>query len=59
MSKLSRLDRRAFLRGAGLTAVAGAVGAEVSPAAEAAAARQDGRVDFDTVYDRIGTDSSK
>ena len=60
MSKLNRLDRRAFLRGAGLTAVAGAVGAEVPLAAEAGgAARQGGRVDFDTVYDRVGTDSSK
>ena len=61
MSKLSRLDRRAFLRGAGMTAVAGAVGAEVPVAAQAggAARRQVGPVDFDTIYDRVGTDSSK
>ena len=61
MSKLNRIDRRAFLRSTGMTAVAGAVGAKAAPAAAAggAAQRQGGRVDFDTVYDRIGTDSSK
>ena len=63
MSKLSRLDRRAFLRSTGLTAVAGAVGATVPVprAAEAGSAvrQQDGRYDFDTIYDRIGTNSSK
>ena len=61
MSKLSRLDRRAFLRGAGMTAVAGAAGARVPLGAEAggAARRQGGAYDFDTIYDRIGTDSSK
>ena len=60
MSKLSRIDRRAFLRNTGLTAVAGAVGATVPLAAEArGAARQGGRYDFDTIYSRIGTDSSK
>ena len=61
MSKLSRLDRRAFLRSTGMTAVAGAVGATVPLAAEVggAARRQDGGYDFDTIYNRIGTDSSK
>lgn len=61
MSKLSRLDRRAFLRGAGMTAVAGAAGARVPLGAEAGGAtrRQGGAYDFDTIYDRIGTDSSK
>ena len=61
MSKLSQLDRRAFLRSTGMTAVAGAVGATVPLAAEAggAARPQGGRYDFDTIHDRIGTDSSK
>ena len=61
MSKLSRLDRRAFLRSTGMTAIAGAVGATVPLAAETGggARRQDGRYDFDTIYSRIGTDSSK
>jgi cystathionine beta-lyase len=63
MSKLSRLDRRAFLRSTGMTAVAGAVGATVPVplAAEAGGAvRQHGdRYDFDTIYSRVGTDSSK
>ena len=61
MSKLSRLDRRAFLRTTGMTAVAGAVGGTVPLAAQGGggAVRQDGRYDFDTIYSRIGTDSSK
>ena len=61
MLKPSRLDRRAFLRSTGMTAVAGTVGAAVPLAAEAggAARRQGGRYDFDTIYNRIGTDSSK
>ena len=61
MSRLSRLDRRAFLRSTGMTAVAGAVAATVPLAAEAggAARQQGGRYDFDTIYNRIGTDSSK
>ena len=62
MSLLTPLGRRAFLRSTGLTAAAGAVGAAVPPAAEAggrARRQEEGRYDFDTVYDRIGTDSSK
>ena len=61
MSKLTRLNRRAFLRSTGLTAVAGAVGTTVPLAGEAAGAvrQPDGRYDFDTIYNRIGTDSSK
>jgi cystathionine beta-lyase len=61
MSKLNRVDRRAFLRSTGMTAVAGAVGTTVPLAAEAGGAgwRQHGRYDFDTIYSRIGTDSSK
>lgn len=62
MSVLEPLGRRAFLRSTGMTAAAGAVGAAVPLAAEVGgqARRQEGgRYDFDTVYDRIGTDSSK
>ena len=61
MSRLARLNRRAFLRSTGLTAVAGAVGTTVPLAAEAGRAirQSGGRYDFDTIYSRIGTDSSK
>ena len=57
MPKHSQLDRRAFLRGAGLTAVAGAAGA-VLPTAEGGGRVQPpgDRYDFDTIYSRIGTD---
>ncbi len=63
MSQGTELDRRAFLRSAGTAALAGALG--TTPAGAAApvlgsAAQPDGaRYDFDTVYSRIGTDSSK
>ena len=57
------LNRRAFLKSAGMTAVAGAASSGISLASPAAAAtlEQTGSTtyDFDTVYDRIGTDSSK
>src|SRR4249920_935505 len=59
------LDRRAFLRSAGLTALAGAVttgSAESAPAPAplaAGAEPADGRYDFDAVYNRIGTDCTK
>ena len=61
MSQHNRLDRRAFLRTAGLTAVAGAVStaAPVSTHAGGGGQRPDSRYDFDTIYSRIGTDSSK
>ena len=61
MSLNTGLDRRAFLRSAGLTALAGAVGTATSAEAAAAAVSQfpDSQFDFDTVYDRIGTDCSK
>ena len=38
MSKLNRLNRRAFLRSTGMTAVAGAVGTTVPLSAEAGGA---------------------
>ena len=54
MSPFGRLSRRTFLRSAGLGATAGAL-SPVSLAAQSS----DGVYDFDTIYDRIGTDSSK
>src|SRR6478672_13338874 len=55
-------NRRAFLRNAGLTALAGAVAPGTSFASsigEAAFAAADGKFDFDTPYNRFGTDSVK
>ena len=57
------LNRRGFLRNAGMTALAGAVGGGTSlrtvtaSAFEGAAAN--GKFDFDTPYNRLGTDSVK
>ena len=62
MSKLHGLNRRAFLRNAGLTALAGAAAGHPLTAAESAAALQvpsNGTFDFDTIYNRFGTDSTK
>ena len=65
MSSNHDFNRRAFLKGAGMTAVAGAVGAGGASAVSAAAAAdgmpymRDGKYDFDTVYNRIGTDCYK
>lgn len=56
------LNRRAFLRSAGLTAVAGAVGRGVPLGAATPAATTEpvnGRYDFDTPYNRFGTNSVK
>ncbi|HUR36031.1 MAG TPA: aminotransferase class I/II-fold pyridoxal phosphate-dependent enzyme [Vicinamibacterales bacterium] len=61
MAEHKGLARRAFLRSAGLTALAGTVGSAVGAAAPlvGAAAAADGPFDFDTVQNRIGTDSTK
>jgi cystathionine beta-lyase len=64
MSNLHGLNRRAFLRNAGLTALAGAAAGARSPltAAESATefqAPSNGKFDFDTIYNRFGTDSTK
>ena len=65
MSQPNGLNRRAFLRNAGLTALAGAAAGTHTPifaatAAGAALAEQaGGTFDFDTVYNRFGTDSTK
>ena len=65
MSQTNGLNRRAFLRNAGLTALAGAAAGSHSPllaaAADAALANKPPTrtFDFDTVYNRFGTDSTK
>lgn len=64
MSNPNGLNRRAFLRNAGLTALAGAAAGTSTPlsAADAITAFQapaNGKFDFDTVYNRFGTDSTK
>jgi cystathionine beta-lyase len=61
MPKNTGLNRRNFIKGAGMTALAGAVG---TTAAGTAAAEEkpyliNGKYDFDTVYSRIGSDSVK
>jgi cystathionine beta-lyase len=59
------LNRRAFLRNAGLTALAGAAGQRPAAAADlaalstAASSPSGSAFDFDTVYSRIGTDCVK
>jgi len=62
MSQHPGVDRRAFLRNAGFTAFAGAVSIG-SPARAAAAAASleppDGKYDFDTIYNRVGTNCTK
>jgi cystathionine beta-lyase len=61
MSSNHDFNRRAFLKGAGMTALAGAVGAGGAGAVSTAAAAggmpymRNGKYDFDTVYDRVGT----
>src|SRR5690349_11374449 len=62
MARTAGLDRRAFLKSAGATAFAGALGAAASPVAGSAAARSspsDSKYDFDTVYSRVGTECIK
>ncbi len=68
MSQKDGLNRRSFLRNAGLTALAGAVTASTPLGASAAgsmfdvtdaAAQAGGKFDFDTVYNRFGTNSVK
>jgi cystathionine beta-lyase len=62
MSQHAGVNRRAFLKNAGLTALVGAVGPGASLAAAApllTAAAENGKYDFDTPYSRVGTDSVK
>ena len=62
MSHNDGVNRRAFFRSARMTALVGAVGTSASlgtAAAFEADAMQGGKYDFDTPYNRIGTDSVK
>ncbi|HEV3057296.1 MAG TPA: PatB family C-S lyase [Vicinamibacterales bacterium] len=70
MAQQNGLNRRTFLKSAGMTAVAGAVGSgtslsvvsavsAVSAASAAAGTLAAGTFDFDTPYSRIGTDCTK
>ena len=62
MSRIDGVNRRAFLQNAGMTALLGAMGtgtAAASDAADAALEPVNGKYDFDTVYNRIGTDCIK
>ena len=64
MSQGKQINRRVFLRTTGTAALAGAFASSPSTAmpigaGPAAAQAQGGRYDFDTVYNRIGTNSSK
>jgi cystathionine beta-lyase len=58
------LNRRAFIRNAGLTALAGAAAGTRTPLSTTLDAatiqtQSNGKFDFDTVYNRFGTDSTK
>ncbi|MBA3271211.1 MAG: aminotransferase class I/II-fold pyridoxal phosphate-dependent enzyme, partial [Acidobacteria bacterium] len=62
MADHDQLDRRVFLQTAGITALWGAVGGGVAVATAqgaGAAPPWKGKFDFDTVYNRFGTDSIK
>ena len=62
MSQHRRLDRRAFLKSAGVTAVLGAVGAKsalATPVTDVPYAPLNQTYDFDEIYDRVGTNCSK
>ena len=62
MSKIIGLDRRAFLKGASMTALAGAVagGSGVAAAADAKARKTHrGSYDFDEIYNRVGSNCHK
>src|SRR5262245_19319334 len=60
MPQHNGLNRRSFLRSAGITAIAGAVGSGTSLQSVAvSAAAAGGKFDFDTPYNRIGSDSVK
>lgn len=62
MAQSTGFNRRHFLKGAGMTALAGAIGSGGTNTAAAASATPylvNGKFDFDTVYDRFGTDCVK
>jgi cysteine-S-conjugate beta-lyase len=61
MAQIVSLNRRTFIKGAGLSALASAVGTGASQAAAASSSSRlaNGKYDFDTVYNRIGTNCSR
>jgi len=63
MSQTDGLNRRSFLRNAGLTALAGAAVSSSNPLMAAAGsafqAPANGKYDFDTIYNRFGSHSTK
>jgi len=64
MSQQAGFNRRSFLRNAGMTALVGAVGPSAATLTGAAGVSgvfdtPNGKYDFDTPYNRIGTDSVK
>ncbi len=61
MARNHGLSRRAFLRNAGMTAIAGAAGTAASPRIAGALTESaaDDVFDFDTPYNRVGTDCIK
>ena len=62
MSKSGALNRRTFLKNAGMTAFVGAVSGGTPALASAAGGvliAPDDKYDFDTIYNRVGTDCTK
>ncbi|MEE4360618.1 MAG: aminotransferase class I/II-fold pyridoxal phosphate-dependent enzyme [Pseudomonadales bacterium] len=62
MSKFAEMDRRGFLRTAGMAALAGTAGGGsmlASPSAVAASMQRNGKFDFDEIYDRVGSNCVK
>ena len=59
MAQINGLNRRNFLRSAGITAIAGAVSGSTTLRPVTVEAAANGKFDFDTPYNRIGTDSTK
>ena len=60
MTQQKTIDRRTFLSGVGTAAVVGTVGSAPAFSRVRSAVQQNiGAYDFDTVYSRIGTDSTK
>ena len=64
-----RLDRRSFMKGAGMTALAGATGSVATIASTSASAQEsssldipklaNGKYDFETIYNRVGSDCAR
>jgi cystathionine beta-lyase len=60
MAHSNEINRRAFLKGASLTALASvSSGAALAQSGAPAARKMNGRYDFDEVYDRVGSDCYK